>query len=91
VFAWFVAEALVNHGSHVRQLTAEIVVSCDRAGEVTELAVSGVATKLLGRVPEIGQERLAAVAGAALERCIKTLGQRGADLTVTLETVLEGR
>ena len=90
VFAWFVAEDLMKLGSHARQLTAEVGVRCDQAGEVTDLAVSGIACKLLGRVPDIGQERLAAVAEAALGHCIKTLGLRSEDLAVTVEAVLEG-
>ena len=90
VFAWFVAEELVKQGSHARQLTAEVRVRCDDGGEITELAVSDIACKLFGRVPNIGQERLAAIAEAALGHCIRTLGLRGEALAVTVETVLEG-
>jgi organic hydroperoxide reductase OsmC/OhrA len=90
VFAWFVAQELVKQGSHARQLTAEVSVSCDDGGELSELTVSAIACKLLGRVPNIGQERLAAIAEAALGRCIKTLGLRREALAVTVETMLEG-
>jgi organic hydroperoxide reductase OsmC/OhrA len=90
VFAWFVAEELVKEGTHARQLTAEIAVRCDRADDATDIAVSGIACRLLGRVPNIAQERLAAIADAALRRCVKTLGLCSEGLAVTIETMLEG-
>lgn len=90
VFAWFVAEELVQEGTHARQLTAEVSVRCDRAGDATEVVVSGIVCRLLGRVPNIAQERLAAIAEGALGRCVKTLGLRSEGLAITVETVLEG-
>jgi organic hydroperoxide reductase OsmC/OhrA len=90
VFAWFVAEELVKEGTHAHQLTAEVAVRCDRADGVTEIAVSGIACRLIGRVPNIAQERLAAIAEATLRRCVKTLGLRSEGLAVTVETILEG-
>jgi hypothetical protein len=91
VFAWFAAEELMREGTRARELIADVSLTVSaHGGGVTNLALSGIACRLLGRVPQIGQERLNAVAKLAMSRCVDTLGLRPEGLAVTVEAVLEG-
>jgi organic hydroperoxide reductase OsmC/OhrA len=91
IFAWFVAQELVNEGAHPRQLTTLVTLTMsDHVGGTTNLALTGMVCKLLGRVPQIGQERLDAVVKVGMSRCVESLGLRPEGLTTTVEAVLEG-
>jgi organic hydroperoxide reductase OsmC/OhrA len=91
IFAWFAVQELVAGGAHARELIADVSLTVSaHTGEVTSPSLSGIACKLLGRVPHIGQERLDAVAKVAMRRCVETLGLRPEGLAVTVEAVLEG-
>ena len=89
-FAFFVAEELAKEGVHARELSAHVTLTVsDNGSGVKQLALSGVACRLLGRVPQIDQERFDAAAAAAMRSCLKTLCLRTEVLMVTVEAVLE--
>jgi hypothetical protein len=91
IFAWFAARQLMDDGTQAHELTAEVTLTVsDDPGGVTDLALSSLACKLLGRVPQIGQERLEAVAKLAMSQCVESLGLRTERLAVTVEAILEG-
>jgi organic hydroperoxide reductase OsmC/OhrA len=91
IFAWFAAQELVNGGTQARELIADVTLTVsDNDAGVTNLAMSGIVCRLLGRVPQIRQERLDEVAKAAMSRCVETIGLRTDGLAVMVEAVLEG-
>jgi hypothetical protein len=91
IFAWFAAQELIGEGAHARELIADVSLTVsDHADGVTNPSLSAIACKLLGRVPQIGPERLDEVAKVAMNRCVETLGLRPERLAVTVEAVLEG-
>jgi organic hydroperoxide reductase OsmC/OhrA len=90
IFAWFVAQELLRAGTQANELTADVTVTASGEGDTTTVGVSGISFALVGRVPKIGQERLAEVARRGMDQCVKTLGLRAEDLDVSVETVLEG-
>lgn len=90
-FAWLAARELVREGAHAREFTVVVtlMVSSDDDG-ARDPGLSGIACRLTGRVPNIDQERLEAVAKLSMSRCIETLGLRREGLAMTVEAVLEG-
>ena len=90
IFAWFVAQDLVKHGTQASELTADIMLTASgRAGDPTDVSLVGIVFRLVGRVPNIGQEDLEAIAEGGMRRCVETLGLRTDRLAITAETALE--
>jgi organic hydroperoxide reductase OsmC/OhrA len=90
-FAWLAAEELVKEGTQARELTAYVTLTLSgEADDGTDMALSAIACKLIGRVPGLDQARMEAVAQAAMTRCIEALGMRTEGLAVTVEGSLEG-
>jgi organic hydroperoxide reductase OsmC/OhrA len=91
IFAWFAARQLMDDGTQAHELTADVTLTVsENPGGITDLAISRLACKLLGRVPHIGQERLEAVAKLAMSQCVESLGLRTERVAVTVEAILEG-
>jgi hypothetical protein len=91
IFAWFAARELMDDGTQAHELIAYVTLTVSEdVGGITDLSLSRVACKLLGRVPQIGQERLELVAKLAMSRCVETLGLRTERVAVTVEAILEG-
>jgi organic hydroperoxide reductase OsmC/OhrA len=91
IFAWFAARELMDGGTQAHELIADVTLTVSEdLGGVTDLAVSRLACKLLGRVPEIDEERLDAVAKLAMRRCVETVRLRTERVAVTVEAILEG-
>jgi organic hydroperoxide reductase OsmC/OhrA len=91
-FAWLAAEMLVNEGMQARELTTLVTLTLagNDDGGIDGMSLSAIACQLWGRVPSGEQGRLAAIAQAAMGRCIETLGICSESVAVTVETVLEG-
>lgn len=89
MFAWLVAQRLLQAGTHAHELTAGVSVS-----GVTEdsgkCQLGAVAATLVGRVPGIDHERLDGVAHAAIGATLEALRMHDDELSVTVQTVLEG-
>ena len=91
MFAWFAAEELLEGGTRARELLAEVILTVsERDQGVRSFVLSGIVVRLRGRVPDIDQERLDAVAQEAADSCLDTLGLRTDGLTLTAEAMLEG-
>jgi organic hydroperoxide reductase OsmC/OhrA len=91
IFAWFAARQLMDDGTQAHELTADVTLTVSQdLGGITDLAVSRLACRLLGRVPDIDQERLDAVAKLAMRRCVETVRLRSERVAVTVEAILEG-
>jgi organic hydroperoxide reductase OsmC/OhrA len=91
IFAWFAARQLMDDGTQAHELTADVTLTVsENTGGITDLAISRLSCKLLGRVPHISQERLDAVAKLAMSQCVESLGLRTERVAVTVEAVLEG-
>jgi hypothetical protein len=90
IFAWFVAEDLLAAGTRASELTADVTLTASNGGEdLTDVALNGIAFRLVGRVPNIGQEQLDTIATGGMRRCVETLGLRRERLAIAVETVLE--
>jgi organic hydroperoxide reductase OsmC/OhrA len=91
VFAWLAAEELVRDGTPARELIAytTLTVSSD-SDEPMDLALSAIGCQLVGRVPDMDQERFDAAAQAAIRRCLGALGMRSDTVAVSVGTTLEG-
>jgi organic hydroperoxide reductase OsmC/OhrA len=91
IFAWFVAKQLIDDGTQAHELSADVTLTVSEdVGGITDLALSHLACRLLGRVPRIGQERLDAVAQLAMSRCVEAVGLQTERVAVTVEAILEG-
>jgi hypothetical protein len=91
VFAWLAAEELLKEGTPARELIAYVTLTIsNESDDPMDLALSGIACELVGRVPSLNREQLAAAAQAAMARCIAALGMRPGGLTVSVEATLEG-
>jgi len=55
-----------------------------------DLALSGIACQLVGRVPGVNRERVQAAAQAAMTRCMTALGMRSDDVALSVEATIEG-
>ena len=90
IFAWFVAQDLLEAGMQASELTADVTLTASNGGEdLTHVALNGIAFKLVGRVPNIAEEQLEAIATGAMRRCVETLGLRTERFAIAVETVLE--
>ena len=91
IFAWFAARELMDHGTQAHELVVDVTLTVsENLGGVTDLALSRLACKLLGRVPDVDEERLKAVAKLAMSRCVETVALRTDRVEVTVEAILEG-
>jgi organic hydroperoxide reductase OsmC/OhrA len=91
IFAWFAARELMDDGTQAHELVVYVTLTVsDDLGGVTDLALSRLGCKLLGRVPDVDGERLEAVAKLAMSRCFDTLALRSDRVEVTVEATLEG-
>jgi organic hydroperoxide reductase OsmC/OhrA len=90
VFAWLTAEELVKDGTPARELIAYVTltVSSD-SDEPVDLALSGIACQLVGRVPGINPDHMQEAAQAAMARCMTALGMRSDVVAVSVDTTLE--
>jgi organic hydroperoxide reductase OsmC/OhrA len=91
VFAWLTAEELVKDGVPARELIAYLTLTIsDDSDEPMDLALSGIACQLVGRVPGLDRERLQAAAQTAMTRCMTALGMRSDVVAVSVEATLAG-
>jgi organic hydroperoxide reductase OsmC/OhrA len=91
IFAWFAARELMDEGTQAHELVVDVTLTVSEdLGGVTDLALSRLACKLLGRVPYVDEERLQAVAKLAMSRCVETVALRTDRVEVTVEAILEG-
>jgi organic hydroperoxide reductase OsmC/OhrA len=91
IFAWFAAKELMDWGTQAHELVVDVTLTVsEELGGVTDLALSRLACKLLGRVPNVDEKRLEAVAKLAMSRCFETLALRTDRVEVTVEAILEG-
>jgi organic hydroperoxide reductase OsmC/OhrA len=91
IFAWFAARELMDQGTQAHELVVDVTLTVSEdPGGITDLALSRLDCKLLGRVPDVDEERLKAVAKLAMSRCVETVALRTDRLEVTVEAILEG-
>ena len=91
VFAWLAAEELAAEGTQARELVVYVTLTLTgESDDATDLALSAITCQLLGRISNVSQERLDAVAQAAMARCIEMLDLRPDAIAVTVEASLEG-
>ena len=92
VFTWLVAEQLVREGTQARELVSYVTLKLTgEAADGADAELSGIAFRMSGRVADVEQTHLQAVAQAAMSDCIQRLGMRTEGLAVTVEASLEGR
>jgi organic hydroperoxide reductase OsmC/OhrA len=91
IFAWFAARELMDQGTQAHELVVDVTLTVSEdPGAITDLALGRLDCKLLGRVPDVDEERLEAVAKLAMSRCVETVALRTDRLVVTVEAILEG-
>jgi organic hydroperoxide reductase OsmC/OhrA len=91
VFTWLIAEQLVQEGTQARELTSYVTLTL--SGEVDDLedvVLRGITCQLSGRVTDVQETHLQAVAQAAMKQCMQKLGMRSEGIDVTVEATLEG-
>jgi organic hydroperoxide reductase OsmC/OhrA len=91
VFTWFVAEQLVKEGTRARELVSEITLKLSGGSvDATDAAVDGIACRMYGRVPDVKETHLEAVAQSAMTQCLQRLGMRTDDIGVEVAVSMEG-
>jgi organic hydroperoxide reductase OsmC/OhrA len=91
VFTWLVAEQLVKEGTQARELSSYVKLTLSgEADDLTDAALSGITCRMSGRVADVQETHLEAVAQAAMTECIERLGMRTEGISVTVEASLEG-
>jgi organic hydroperoxide reductase OsmC/OhrA len=91
VFACLAAAELVNAGVPARELIAYVTLTItDVSDEPMNMALSGIACQLVGRVPGVDRERLEVAARVAMTRCLTALALRSDVVAVSVEATLEG-
>lgn len=90
VFAWFIAEQLLEEGTQARELVARVMVTSGEGEDDRSLALRAIDCEMAGRIANIDEAHLETVAQAAMTRCIEHLGMRSEGLAVTVEASLEG-
>jgi hypothetical protein len=91
VFAWLVAEQLVQEGTQARELISYITLTpSGEADDLTDAVLSGISCQMSGRVAGVQETHLGVVAQAAMTQCMERLGMRTEGIGVTVEASLEG-
>jgi hypothetical protein len=90
LFAWLVARELVQKGTPATELTTDLTLTASAGdGDLSDVALTGIMFRLVGRVPGIAEEQLEAIATRGMRRCVETLGLRTERLAITVEAILE--
>jgi organic hydroperoxide reductase OsmC/OhrA len=91
VFAWLAAEQFMAEGTQARELTAHVTLTLDcELEDQSDLALRAIGCELVGRIPDIDEARMLAVAQRALTRCVAALAMRADAIALNVETRLEG-
>ena len=90
VFAVLAAAELVKEGVPARELIAYVTLTITQdSDEPMNMALTGIACRLVGRVPGVDRRQLEVAAEAAMTRCLTALALRSDVVAVTVEATLE--
>jgi|GEM_PF-1449559 len=82
--AWFVAERLVDEGTQAHELVTYVTLTFSGQAGGSDAVLTGVVCELSGRVANVEEPHLDAVAKAAMTECREALGMRTEGIAVTV-------